>query len=110
MSWKEELLVAAGIWERWEWEQLYNTLGPWDWEQHYNNLEKMGGTSYMSRSCSKILPKISEHTSERKWQWNRGLGCCLMKKKKMGSYVRGCGGYKVHTGYTVQGGYTVLLV
>ena len=42
MSWKEELLVAAGIWERWE--QLYNTLGPWDWEQHYNNLENMGGT------------------------------------------------------------------
>ena len=50
MTWKEELLVAAGIWERWEREQLYNTLGPWDWEQHYNNLEKMGGSSYMSRS------------------------------------------------------------
>ena len=69
MSWKEELLVAAGIWERWEWEQLYNTLGPWDWEQHYNNLEKMGGTSYMSGSSSTILPKIS-----RKRESGKGIG------------------------------------
>ena len=30
MSWKEELLVAAGIWERWEWEELYNTLERWE--------------------------------------------------------------------------------